>query len=286
MMNIPCFYFPSTVMLIDDNKTLLENLSLNFDQYLRYKLYDNPMQALDAINDQLSHSSLNDNFLMHNKVESDDCDISVQVNFDAIRSLLRVSNRSSYITAIVIDHCMPEMTGVEFCQHLRGIPMKKIMLTGAATPALAVDAFNAGIIDQFIAKSSDDMIVQLKESIVSAQWNYFLQQSKDLMTVLKGYSECALHEPIYQVLIKEFFTRNYPCEFYLLDQTGSFLFINSHGAITWMVIKSHKELNSYYDVANDYAKAHMVSDNLLYDLKHHIKIPFLLTKHQQMLRIR
>ena len=286
MMNIPCFYFPTTVMLVDDNRSILDNLSLSLDPKLAFKLYDQPENALLALQSQLAAPAFNREFIQKNSADSDDEDnISIKINFESIRKLIHNSQRFSHVTALIIDYSMPKLTGLEFCQRLHGSPLTKIMLTGEAGPTVAIDAFNDGVIDQFIVKATPNMQSHLNDSIQAAQWDFFVKQSEHVMAVLKTQSECALFEPAYQKLIKTLFLESQPCEFYLLDQTGSFLFIDEFGDCKWIVVRNERELNDYYEIAKDYSKAYSMPDNLLNDLKEYNKIPFLFSEKQRTLQV-
>ena len=51
---------------------------------------------------------------------------------------------------------MPEMNGLEICKILKGYPFKFILITGEATSEKAIEAFNSGLIHQFIPKGCSD----------------------------------------------------------------------------------------------------------------------------------
>lgn len=285
MPNLPCFYFPTSVMFIDDNRTMLDNLCLNLQLNLPFKLYDEPQIALSSLQLQLITPELNSSFL-HNNYSDDDEDQAVaKINFNQIRTLSMKPDRFSHVSTLVIDQSMPVLTGIEFCQHIHNSAIKKIMLTGEAGPSLAVDAFNQGLIDQFIIKATPNMTSQLKDNIERLQWNYFLQQSEYILAILKGYSECALFDSAYQSIVYDYFIKHSPCEFYLLDKTGSFLFIKSNGELSWIIVRSEQEMLCNYELAHDFHKEADLSLIFLNALKDYELIPFLFTKKQFALPI-
>lgn len=49
---IPPFYFPTTVVFIDDNIDFLANLSLRLAPNLAFQLYDSPINALVMLNSE------------------------------------------------------------------------------------------------------------------------------------------------------------------------------------------------------------------------------------------
>jgi len=66
----------------------------------------------------------------------------------------------------VSDHMMPGLSGLEVFGQLRaGWPGARVLLTGQADERVAVDAFNHGLIDQYIAKQSAEMASLLARSL-------------------------------------------------------------------------------------------------------------------------
>jgi CheY-like chemotaxis protein len=65
----------------------------------------------------------------------------------------------------VFDQTMPAMTGLQALEELVDWPGHRILLTGNADERLATEAFNRRLIDQFIAKQSDQMSTRLAEAI-------------------------------------------------------------------------------------------------------------------------
>jgi CheY-like chemotaxis protein len=262
-------------MLVDDNRSLLDHLSLILEPNLSFKLHDQPEAALLELQSQFALLPFNAEFIQKCHAELDDeNNVNININFKAIRDLVSNPHRFAYVTSLIIDYSMPKLTGLEFCNRILETSITKIMLTGEAGPMLAIDAFNKNIIDRFIIKSDPDMQLQLKKYITSAQWDFFIKQSEHIMAILKAQPDCALFEPAYQTLIKDYFVSHYPCEFYLLDQTGSFLFIDWKGKMSWVIIKSKQELNHYYEIALDYSKAYPLSNHFMKELKQRVKIPF------------
>jgi CheY-like chemotaxis protein len=286
MMAIPCFYFPTTVVFVDDNRSFLENLPLNLDPALLYKLHRYPEAALADLQFQSPQLTMNIEFTQRLQASGEEEEgVCIEINFNSIRNLALDAQRFSYYTVLVIDYAMPTLTGFEFCKRVQSLPVKKILLTGEAGPDLAVTAFNEGIIDQFIVKAAPDMQTHLENCIRSAQWDFFLQQSENVISILSKHHECALFEPKYQAFIRNYFISHFPCEFYLLDSTGSFLFISAEGETTLIIIKSERELQNYYAIASDYSRAYPLPDQVLDDLKQYRRMPFLFSEYQHTLAV-
>src|ERR1700679_2704533 len=155
-----CFY-PTTVLLIDDNQAFLDNLQLNLNPHLIFSTCTQPKEVLEIITNQKEKSprAVIDNCFKKNNYiinESDNFpDHTLSIDLSELYHAVYNPNRSDFIITLIIDHDMPGMKGLELCNHLKNNSVKKIMLTGAAEANIAVDAFNKGIIDQFILKNSN-----------------------------------------------------------------------------------------------------------------------------------
>ena len=65
----------------------------------------------------------------------------------------------------VVDQLMPGMTGLQALDELVDWPGHRILLTGAFDEGLATQAFNRGLIDQFIAKQTEKLASHLAAAI-------------------------------------------------------------------------------------------------------------------------
>ena len=83
-----------------------------------------------------------------------------------LRYWARHSQRYGLTHVGVSDHMMPGLSGLEVFGQLRtGWPGARVLLTGQADERVAVDAFNHGLIDQYIAKQSAEMASLLARSL-------------------------------------------------------------------------------------------------------------------------
>lgn len=73
--------------------------------------------------------------------------------------------RFSLTKVCVVDQLMPGMTGLQALDELVDWPGHRILLTGAFDEGLATQAFNRGLIDQFIAKQTDRLAGHLAATI-------------------------------------------------------------------------------------------------------------------------
>lgn len=56
LSKLSCFYYPTTVAIVDDSKSFLNKISLELSDRLAYALFSDPSKAIDHIRKQASTS--------------------------------------------------------------------------------------------------------------------------------------------------------------------------------------------------------------------------------------
>lgn len=175
---------------------------------------------------------------------------SLNINLPKICSLSENKNRFKTPLVIIVDYDMPQMNGLEFCQKL-GDQYKKIMLTATADHKLAVQAFNDGIIDKFIAKDDPNIFEKIDQAVHALQQSYFATLSAPIVKELLSTESSLFANPIFQVFLKNFIQKNNMNEFYLVDAMGSFLLINDKNERFWLSVQSDQQIENYLQIIQD-----------------------------------
>lgn len=247
------FYYPTTVVFVDDEKNFLIALQNRVPSDLTCKIFNNPMEALDVIDNSKSliWNKLDHPFLLDDQLNESEPDIlGVGLRFDSFVQSIYDVDRFSTLSVVIVDYMMPELNGIDFCKRLSGHPIKKIMLTANADHAMAVEALNNGIIDCFLVKDSPNLLDELVQKIELLQKSYFHSQ---LDRLFGGFFE-KLHlindhsvVNLYDKLRIEFNA----IEFYLLDRFGSVLFVDRNGVPTTLAVCSKENLEIFSQIAAD-----------------------------------
>lgn len=245
---ILCFYHPTSVVIVDDNNVFLENLPENLSDQSTYRLFDAPQKALKYLEEQKKSLLTSDNFA--GKTDDLATGKSLNINLPKIRSLAENKDRFETPLVIIVDYDMPQMNGLEFCQKLDG-QYKKIMLTAAADDKLAVQAFNDGIIDKFIAKDDPNIFEKIDQAVHSLQQSYFTTLSTPIAKELTTTPSSFFANPIFQDFLKDFMQKNNINEFYLADAMGSFLLINNKNERFWLSVQSDQQIENYLQIMQD-----------------------------------
>ncbi len=231
MKSVLPYFTPTEVVLIDDDITFLESTELHLTALIvTLKTFNNPLEAIDHIE-------------KHNTVLTPN-------DLDKIHLQIYSSNRFKQISTIIVDYDMPGMNGLEVCRQITSSHIQKIMLTGAATHKIAVDAFNEGLIDQFIQKDDLNALTKLEDSIAKAQERYFELKSHDFVNQLyMEYPETEiLKDPAFVDFFLNLVQEKQVSEYYFLDTMGSFLFLSTTGKASALFVFNEEMLDVQEDM--------------------------------------
>jgi CheY-like chemotaxis protein len=232
MKSVLPFFYPTEVILIDDEPILVDRVKMTLGLLsVSIKSFNHPLKALDYIND-------------HNQIPI--TTYALENGYHQIYS----SKRFKQIATVVVDYDMPGMNGLEVCRQITSPYIQKIMLTGAATHQIAVDAFNEGIIHQFIQKNDPDVFAKLQNAVISAQEKYFEACTFELIHQLQNdYPEVSiLQNPDFIELFGKITHENKVIEHYLLDEMGSFLFLPDSGKSSALFVFNEEILDTQEDM--------------------------------------
>ncbi len=253
-------YYPTTVVLIDDNVKYIESMKLQLKlQNIPCKAFTSPPAALDFLTNEYQASpftqrclSTVDNYLVDR----------FATTFDERKIFQEIYNpkRMAEIGVLIVDYAMPGMNGIELCRRLREkeVPFKLLMLTGEASKDLAIEAFNEGIIDKFIMKKADNLMDVLVDSVHELQHRYFLDLSATLLNTIEADANEAfafLSDPIFADFFHGLRKKFMAVEYYLLDEWGSFLLLDIDANPTWVLVSTDQGMEAAYVFAHDDEKA-------------------------------
>lgn len=233
--------YPTTVMLIDDNERYLQNLSLRLNQAFPYKIEVNPSEALLKLKQQTQLSSfLKGKLSLHDEHD----EVGSVLSFPHL--LLPKPDRFDQVSVIVVDYAMPQMSGLELCEQLRDVPLKKIMLTGHADSQVAVDAFNEGLITNFVTKDRPDCFEQLDQKIAKCQKAYW---DEHIAPMIEPYYELHSGHDINYRELDRFCEQRGFIERYPAIEKGDFLLFDVNGQPSWLSLLTPERLQSFIDIA-------------------------------------
>ncbi len=253
---IPCCYFPTTTLLIDDNARFLQGMQRFLGKQRNTKPFDVPAHVLKFIEEHKASHNIPWYLYLSLKGSSHDLpEESVNVDISDIIKILQRKNRFDEASVAVVDYAMPGMNGIEISQKIRSeclTPIKIIMLTGEADEQTAVTGFNEGVIDKFIKKSAEDCLEKVKEYILSLELKFFQAISKTMLESFRARSNSVLEEPEFIKVFNQVCEEQKIVEYYLIEDSGSFLMLDKNGKVTRLIVKTEEDMQMFFELASDY----------------------------------
>jgi CheY-like chemotaxis protein len=251
-MSLPLFSYPATVVCVDDDPLFIASVT----QLLKNShttTFNSPEQSIKFFQ-QYKPLLQKINFMRgYTEVEGYDMlnHMPVDFNVSALKELYTNSERSGEVTVLVTDYNMPSMNGIDLCRALRALPMKKILLTGAADYQQAVTAFNEGLIDCFIQKDSQTLAQDILFHLKRLSHQYFVDRSRQLLNHLETDYPLPLSDPIFISFFEEWCKKNEIQEYYLIDKHGNFLLIDKEGKKSYFIIHTERTLGVFIEFHQD-----------------------------------
>ncbi|MFA6036635.1 MAG: response regulator [Legionellales bacterium] len=278
MSNIACCFFPTQVILLDDNSRFLEIMHVTLGDSSIVRAFNNPQRAIEYMKESAGEPFLRR--CLHRPEEMQMNHRLIDVNVDAIAQEIYNPKRFFENTVMIVDYAMPSMHGLDVCEAVKHLPLKKIMLTGEADDTIAVDAFNHGLIDKFLRKGVSSQVIA--STALELQKKYFIDQSTiiiDSLTRNMDYPPSCLDDPIFISFFNDFCEKQNYTEFYLLDAMGSFLFLDMDANPTFLIVKDEDGMQTGFEMAE--LSDTPVNKDLLNSLKNKEKLLYFFDKEHQ-----
>lgn len=241
------FYFPTQIVLVDDDPDFLEGISLMLNKNLGFKLFQSPTAALKHVNSAHLQVNILQRCYTSYKTGPQDSDALSHIDIGKIHHEVLNGFRFQTCSTVIVDYSMPEMNGLEFLKSLKNPFIRKVLLTGQADMELAIKAFNQQLIDQFIDKHDPRLKPKLNATIMAFQEQYFRSSFK-LITdpILANNQDGFLLSPEFQEFFTELRKKLNCVEYYLLDSphTG-FLLVDAEGKRQCLLIYTQEALEDH-----------------------------------------
>lgn len=247
---LPTYYHPTTVCFIDDNFSFLRSLSVDLPDDWCFISYLEPEVALAAINQPDPLSPLVDRcFSMDN---SDPNQPLIRLNMNALEQEVNLVQRFRRVSVLLVDYAMPNMNGLEFCEQVKNLDVKKALLTGVADEKTAVKAFNKGIIDRYIPKNSLASLSHVIPHVEELKRAYFNQYTARLTSNLALNPPAFMAETAIVPYFEQVIAKYSIVEYYLTSEPYGYLMLRADGSMVRLVVLSQLELDQQISLAQQH----------------------------------
>lgn len=149
---------------------------------------------------------------------------------------------------VVTDYAMPAETGVSLCSRPQYRALERVLLTGVADNAIAISAFNAGAIDQFVQKQGanfPECIIAVVEGRLLASAT---RRAAQLADALPRNLSSALCTPGASGALRDLFRALDVREYMMLSQPQGVLGVTGEGEALWVQLETRSSLQDLDDV--------------------------------------
>ncbi|MBS0359465.1 MAG: response regulator [Proteobacteria bacterium] len=270
------FYFPTEMVLVDDNPLLLRQLKARLGEDAAFKFFDNPLKASEFFLKEYQHKPTSSRCFNHQPGLNPN-DHLVQMNVNSIFKEIYNPERFNQIAILIVDYAMPRMNGLQLAEEVlnKFHHMKIIMLTGEADTDIALSAFTDGKIHGFYRKDDPDLANKLKKAIKDLLKAYFYEESYAVVKVIIEASITKTHpftDPVFVDFIEKMIKENNIEEWYLAELQGSYCMIDNAGKVSLFIVRTKHEM----EVIADYAERSGVSKDTLKALQDKTKLAYFL----------
>jgi DNA-binding NarL/FixJ family response regulator len=250
------------------NSIYKQNLYLRGKSIAPFKHFAMPQTALNYLRRKDSPAILFDRLAQE---EHDFFDVS-SINY--LYEEIYNPRRYEAVSCIVYKEEIPNMKGLAFFQEIEHSPAKKILFTEKVDEKKVVAAFNQGIIDFYVCNQDPKAEILLNDFIQQSQKGYFKDTVNAIInSLLKDWhrgneSENPLLDPLFIQYIHTLIQEEDITEFYLLDLTGSFLFLDKEGYPSVLFAFNEQSFADHWvEVEQILRSEHSLSPQQVIDLK-------------------
>ena len=234
------YFHPTTICLVDDNESFLRSLSLELPRNWAFQTFTDPAAALTYLNKPPPLAPLVDRcFKRDPSIQSE---ALIHLDLSLVEQEINQPERFNRVSVVVVDYAMPSMNGLDLCRSIEDPYIKKAMLTGVADEKLAVQAFNAGLINRFITKHSANATPTILKYIRELQHEYFHQYTARLRNTLSIDPPSFLVDPAIAPRVERLMNDEGLVEYYVVDEPPGFMLLRSDGSVLRLLILNANDM--------------------------------------------
>lgn len=247
-LTLPLVMLPKRVLFVDDDLDFLETIALSVPKWSGRLFATSPAEALAALASEPDHwAALEDVFLRAREARLDgsgEPSLFANAYFNDWR-------RFRLTTVVVLDHSMPQMTGINFVAKLERTPAKRILLTGQADPSVAIDAFNDGLIDKYVPK---DLSIgrHLTQAVDQVHTSLCIRYGNLVRAGLTDEQHALLQAPAVVEALKAKIAALKWHEYVVLGQPFGLMGMGLQGPLQWLQLETNSSTVELAEAVADY----------------------------------
>lgn len=158
-MTLPLITLPKRVVYVDDKGSFLEILRKTMPRLLARQFINSPQDAVSQLSKELIYwRDLECLLSVTDGPEDETRGFASKI----VDSYFGSWSRFHLTSVLIADYAMPGLNGLEMIRRVNAWPGRRILLTGQADANVAISAFNEGLIQKFIPKSTPNLYQALR----------------------------------------------------------------------------------------------------------------------------
>jgi len=244
-LTLPLFHRPGGVLFLDDDADYLDMLGMVIPAHWSVELYSRPTAFLKRMLGQPAEWEA-DAQLQLQMIERWR---QGQALIPQVLTYWREqTQRFELAKTCVVDYAMPGMDGLSVLNTLLDWPGSRVLLTGQADEQIAIQAFNNGLIDQFVPKQSPD-ITRLLLSVMHRLAHTAHPRLNMLWRgALKPVQVSLLQIPSVAEALQSYTRQNW-VEYVVIGEPFGLLGLDAQGHAHWLQLETASSLPELAEVA-------------------------------------
>lgn len=245
-LQLPLFHRAGSIVFLDDDLDYLDMLGMVLPTHLQVELYMRPATFLERMREEPARWEA-DAALHLQMIER------WRNGHPLLPQMLRywANNPSRYqlVQTCVVDFAMPGTDGLKVLNTLLDWPGSRILLTGQADEQIAIQAFNGGLIDQFIPKQAPDIAGRLLGALAKRANTPHPRLNTLWRAVLQPAQLSMLQVPSVMTALQQFVQKQW-IEYVVLGEPFGLLGLDTDGRCQWLQLEPTGALDDLAELAS------------------------------------
>ena len=244
-LQLPLFHRSGSIVFLDDDLDCLDMLGMVLPTHLQVELYMRPTTFLERMREEPARWEA-DAALHLQMIER------WRNGHHLLPQLLRywANNPARYqlVQTCVVDYAMPGSDGLKVLNTLLDWPGSRMLLTGQADEQIAIQAFNGGLIDQFIPKQAPDIAERLLGALAKRAYTPHPRLNSLWRAVLQPAQQSVLQVPSVSRALRQLSQKRW-IEHVVLGEPFGLLGLDSDGNAQWLQLEPTGSLGEPAELA-------------------------------------
>jgi CheY-like chemotaxis protein len=246
-MHFPLYHRPNALVFLDDDASYLDMLAMVMPRDWIVRLFTHVDDCITHIQQECDLWEAD--VWLHQQMAD-----GPRTGKPVIPELLEYwkanPHRYGLTQCSVVDYAMPAMTGLEFLKKIPVFPTHRVLLTGKADEAVAVTAFNDGLIGRFVPKQHPDIGKHLTQVLTEQHQKSMGFHEAIWRNALKKTQYAALQEQTVQIDLQRIVREKKWVEYVVVPAPFGILALDQHAQAHWLQLEMRSDLNSAADLAH------------------------------------